>query len=42
MAHVEHTSRGFERVRYDRGRDSRTTRTTTDHSRDTRDTWRDR
>lgn len=42
MAHVEHSSRGFERVRHDHRRDPRATHTTADRSTDTRDTSRTR
>jgi hypothetical protein len=38
MAHVEHSSRGFERNRHDHRRDSRGTHTTADRSTDTRGT----
>jgi hypothetical protein len=40
MAHVQHSTRGFERQRYDTSRDSRTDRST--HTRDTRGDRRDR
>jgi hypothetical protein len=37
MAHVEHSSRGFERKRHDHRRDPRGKHTTADRSTDTRD-----
>jgi len=37
MAHVMHTSRGFTRDKYDRKRDSRVERASTDHRKDTKD-----
>ena len=42
MAHVENSNRGFERERYHRGREHRTERVHTDHSRDTTADRRDR
>jgi hypothetical protein len=42
MAHVEHSSRGFGRDRYDAKRDSHTERHNADRSTDSKDTSADR
>jgi hypothetical protein len=42
MARVAHSNRGFEREKYYRGRDHRTERVHTDHSKDSSADRRDR